>query len=121
MKLNEIHIRDPFVFAEDGTLSLTVAVCGFYELYLNGEKVTRGRLAPYIANPDDYVYADTYTFEVEKGENVKKGDIACLFGKELPLRKVCNESGISAYRLLTGISSRVPRIYLEDGQRKELR
>ena len=58
---------------------------------------------------------------VKVDETVKKGDIACLFGKELPLRKVCNEAGISAYRLLTGISSRVPRIYLEDGQRKELR
>lgn len=53
---------------------------------------------------------------VKVDENVKKGDIACLFGKELPLKTVCRESGNSAYKLLTSISNRVPRVYLEDGK-----
>ena len=39
---------------------LTVATGGFYELYLNGEHITKGHLAPYIANPDQMVCYDTY-------------------------------------------------------------
>ena len=53
---------------------------------------------------------------VKVDETVKVGDTACLFGSELPIKKVCNESGISAYRLLTGISNRVPRIYIENNK-----
>lgn len=53
---------------------------------------------------------------VKVDDSVKTGDTACLFGKELPLRKVCNDAGISAYKLLTGITNRVPRIYIEDNK-----
>ncbi|MBE6651970.1 MAG: hypothetical protein E7610_00975 [Ruminococcaceae bacterium] len=52
------------------TATLRVAVCGFYDLYLNGEKITKGYLAPYISNPDDLVYADEYEITLHKGENV---------------------------------------------------
>lgn len=58
---------------------------------------------------------------VKVDKSVKKKDVACLFGSELPVRKVCNETGISSYRLLTGISNRVPRIYIENGKEKEMR
>jgi len=58
---------------------------------------------------------------VEVDESVKVGDTVCLFGNELPLRKVCNEAGISAYKLLTGITNRVPRIYVENGKKKEVK
>ncbi|MBR5459593.1 MAG: family 78 glycoside hydrolase catalytic domain, partial [Clostridia bacterium] len=62
--------RKSICFEEKGTLTLTVAVCGFYELYFNGQKITKGRLAPYISNPDHIIYADSYTVEADKGENV---------------------------------------------------
>ncbi len=52
------------------TCTLTVAVCGFYDLFFNGEKITKGLLAPYISNPDDLVYADEYQVTLNKGENV---------------------------------------------------
>lgn len=59
---------------------------------------------------------------VKVDETIKVGDIACLFGSVLPLKKVCNESGISAYKLLTGITNRVPRVYKEQGKEdKEMR
>lgn len=58
---------------------------------------------------------------VKVDNSIKVGDKACLFGKELPLKRVCNESGISAYRLLTGITNRVPRVYHEDNQTIEKR
>lgn len=40
----------------------TADVCGlgFYEIYVNGQKITKGLLAPYISNPDDIIYFDRY-------------------------------------------------------------
>ena len=59
------------VTVEAGTTArLRVAVCGFYELFLNGERITRGLLSPYISNPDDMVYYDEYTVSLTSGENV---------------------------------------------------
>lgn len=57
--------------AEGGKkLKLTIAVCGFYELYWNGTRITRGLLSPYISNPEHLVYADEYQLTSEDGENV---------------------------------------------------
>ena len=58
-------------FQSEGTpLTLRIAVCGFYELWLNGEKLTRGLLSPYISNPEDLVYYDEYAVTPEAGEVV---------------------------------------------------
>lgn len=54
----------------DTAVTLRVAVCGFYDLWLNGEKITRGYLAPYISNTDELVYADEYKLTLRAGENV---------------------------------------------------
>lgn len=45
---------------------------GFYELYINGTEITRGRFAPYISNPDHYLYYDRYDLapHLQEGENV---------------------------------------------------
>lgn len=52
----------------------SVSICGlgFYRLFVNGEEITKGHLAPYISNPDEYCYYDTYEIEklLVKGENV---------------------------------------------------
>ena len=50
---------------------LSVAVSGFYELYVNGENITSGFLAPYISNPDHVIYADSYDLApyLHKGKN----------------------------------------------------
>ena len=53
---------------------LIVAVCGFYELYFNGVKITKGFLSPYISNPNHYVYYDEYDITIEKGNNVFGND-----------------------------------------------
>ena len=52
--------------------SLDIAVCGFYELYVNGHNITRGLLAPYIANPDQLVYLESYDISsyLSEGKNV---------------------------------------------------
>lgn len=52
----------------------TVRICGlgFYHLFVNGKKITKGELAPYISNPDHFCYYDTYDIKkyIRRGENV---------------------------------------------------
>ena len=51
-----------------------ISICGlgFYKLYINGKDITKGHIAPYISNPDDYCYYDTYeiTTLLKSGKNV---------------------------------------------------
>lgn len=51
---------------------LIVGATGFYDLFLNGEKITKGFLAPFISNPDDVIFYDRYdlTGRLKPGENV---------------------------------------------------
>lgn len=51
---------------------LLICGLGFYELWVNGEQVTKGKLAPYISAPDDCIYYDRYdlTALLKTGENV---------------------------------------------------
>lgn len=53
------------------TVSLTICGLGFYELYFNGKKITKTRLAPYISNPDDVIFYDDYdlTDSILYGDN----------------------------------------------------
>lgn len=51
-----------------------ISICGlgFYDLFVNGKKVTKGHLAPYISNPDHIIYYDCYDIApfLCDGENV---------------------------------------------------
>ena len=40
--------------------AITVCGLGFYEMYLDGRKITKGRLCPYISNPDQVMFYDDY-------------------------------------------------------------
>jgi len=53
------------------SVTVKIAVAGFYELYINGVDITKGFLAPYINNPDDYIYIDEYEISeyITAGEN----------------------------------------------------
>ena len=60
---------------------------GLYELFVNGRRVTKGALAPYINNPDDLLYYDRYALAgyLTPGENVVgvllgNGMLNCLGG-----------------------------------------
>ncbi len=52
--------------------NLVICGLGFYELYVNGRHITKGVLAPYINNPDDILYYDSYDIReyLSVGENV---------------------------------------------------
>ncbi len=64
------YFRGTYLSGRERNAEITVAVCGFYELYFNGEKITRGFLSPYISNTDDLIYYDRYIVKLEEGENV---------------------------------------------------
>ena len=51
---------------------LNICGLGFYECFINGKKITKGILAPYISNPDHLVYYDSYNITscLLKGKNV---------------------------------------------------
>ena len=49
---------------------ITVCGLGFYELYLNGKNITKGRLSPYITNSNQVIYYDNYDITgLMKGTN----------------------------------------------------
>lgn len=58
--------------SEKASCSITLCGLGFYDLYINGTRITKGILAPYISNPDDILYYDTYdlTPYVHPGKNI---------------------------------------------------
>ena len=64
------YFRKAFDVSRDGEAEILITACGFYELYVNGEKITKGFFAPYISNPDDILYYDQYTVRLQKGRNV---------------------------------------------------
>ncbi|MBR7132267.1 MAG: family 78 glycoside hydrolase catalytic domain [Clostridia bacterium] len=55
-----------------GGANLVICGLGLYELYINGKHITKGVLAPYINNPDDILYYDSYNIKeyLVSGENV---------------------------------------------------
>ena len=54
------YIRRAFTVGKVQSAEILVSGLGFYDLYLNGRRITKGLLAPYISNPDDIVYFDRY-------------------------------------------------------------
>lgn len=64
------YFRKVFTVNEAADAQIKIAVCGFYKLFINGQDVTKGALAPYISNPDDIVYEDDYTVPLKSGKNV---------------------------------------------------
>ena len=64
------YFRGGWTAESQSPVTIRVAACGFYELFFNGERITRGLLSPYISNPDHYVYYDEYTVTPRAGKNV---------------------------------------------------
>ncbi|MBO5776268.1 MAG: family 78 glycoside hydrolase catalytic domain, partial [Clostridia bacterium] len=65
-------MRKDFLLESDPKKAeLTITALGFYELYVNGTKLTRGALSPNISNPDQTLYYDVYdlTDKLQKGGN----------------------------------------------------
>ncbi len=67
------YLRKTFIAYElPKKCAITIGCAGFYDVFVNGHKVTKGILAPYISNPDHLVYYDRYdvTEYINEGKNV---------------------------------------------------
>lgn len=64
--------RSFFLDFEPEEARLEICGLGFYRLFINGKEMTKGKLAPYISNPDQYCYYDVYQVRdgLRRGENV---------------------------------------------------
>lgn len=63
------YFRRTFTADAPATAHVMITACGFYEIYLNGKNYTKGALAPYISNPDHYIYYDEYDIPLNEGKN----------------------------------------------------
>ena len=71
--INAPYMRRSFVLSAKAVKAeLKIAGLGFYELWINGEKITKGLLSPYLSNPDHFIYYDVYDLApyLTAGENV---------------------------------------------------
>lgn len=71
--------RKSFMLSEEPeSAEILITGLGFYQLFVNGKDVTKGFLAPYISNPEEIVYYDSYDLApyLCEGENV----IAVMLG-----------------------------------------
>ena len=58
---------------------------------------------------------------VKVDDSVKVHDKVTLIGGDLlPVKSVARQTGLSSYALFTGITSRVPRVYLHDNEQTEI-
>ncbi|MEX6690200.1 bifunctional UDP-N-acetylmuramoyl-tripeptide:D-alanyl-D-alanine ligase/alanine racemase [Danxiaibacter flavus] len=78
--------------------------------YGTGKVWINGRLYPVIGT----VCMDMTMIDVTGAEDIKVGDEVEIFGPNLPIQQVSQWSKTIAYEILTGISQRVKRVYLEE-------
>ena len=67
------YLRKTFLLSQaHERAEIYICGLGFYDLFVNGKKITKGALAPYISSPDDIIYYDAYdvTNFLTEGENV---------------------------------------------------
>lgn len=66
------YLRREFDLTDFESAELYVCGLGFYELFVNGHKITKGKLAPYISNTNHLVYYDRYDLvtHLHHGKNV---------------------------------------------------
>jgi len=69
-----------------------------------------GQLAPVVGN----VCMDMTMIDVTGISAVKEGDQVEIFGTHLPVQQLAQWAGTIPYEILTGISQRVKRVYLEE-------
>ncbi len=66
------YVRGSFRLCGAKNVTVTVTGLGFYDLFINGKRLTKGICAPYISNPDKEIFFDRYDIskDVTDGENV---------------------------------------------------
>ena len=75
-----------------------------------GEVLIRGRRAPVVGN----VCMDMTMVDVTDIPDARPGDVAEVFGPQLPLPELAARIGTIAYELLTNVSERVRRVFFSE-------
>jgi alanine racemase len=75
-----------------------------------GEVLLRGQRVPILGR----VCMDLCMVDVTDLPDVQAGDVATVFGPELPLEEKADAVGSIQYELLCGVAPRVPRVYLNE-------
>lgn len=85
---------------------------GYPRVLGNGKGVVmiKGRLFPVIGS----VCMDMTMIDITDDPSIDLNDEVILFGKGLPVQEVAANAETIAYDIMTGISSRVKRVYIED-------
>jgi len=90
----DAHVPAPlfkrvFDGGEAAGATLVIAAVGLYRLWLNGRELNKSLFAPYMSNPDQAVFSDTYPLD---GLLHKSGNVLCvLLGNGFAN---CNDSDI---------------------------
>lgn len=94
-------------FTADRDITAATAAIGYYD------GVPANAKAVYVNNTSCRIIGEVCMdmIQLEVPDNTKIGDRVEIFGNNIPISASAHRSGTNAYRLLTGISSRVPRIY----------
>lgn len=75
-----------------------------------GSMIVNKKRAPVIGN----VCMDMTMIDISRIKNVKEGDEVIVFGEALPIQKLAVWAGTIPYEIMTGVGSRVKRIYFEE-------
>lgn len=75
-----------------------------------GKVLIKNQLAPVVGS----VCMDMTMVDVSSIDDVKEGDEVEIFGKALSINQVAQWANTIPYEIMTGISSRVKRVYFED-------
>ena len=68
-----------------------------------------GRLAPTIGN----ICMDMCMLDITDVPSASEGTEVVVFGEEYPIQKICAQTGIIPYEMLTNVSERVKRVYVK--------
>lgn len=82
------YVRKSFTLQKPlASAKITICGLGFYDLFINGTRITKGLIAPYISNPDQILFYDEYdlTERLTDGKNaigilLGNGMLNCMGG-----------------------------------------
>lgn len=75
-----------------------------------GKVMVKGKLAPVIGN----VCMDMTMIDITDIEGINEGDEVELFGKQIPIQELAKAIKTIPYEIMTSVSQRVKRVYIEE-------
>ena len=104
-------------FTAKENMRVATVTVGYADGYMRGLSgkgymLIKGKKAPILGR----VCMDQTVVDVTHIDDVKTGDTALLFGKELPVEEVAKILGTINYELVCAVAHRVPRIYIKNNK-----